>query len=446
MLNKNKKVGVYGLGKSGVSLCYFLQKNAYDFVVWDDYKNADSEFQKYIVDIKKWVFEELSVIIVSPGIDIDDSFVVKKAKEHNINILTDVSLFYDLFEPKIIGITGTNGKSTAVSMLAHIFENLQIPFKLGGNIGVPVFDLDIEKENTYILELSSYHLNLIGNTRIEIGAILNIAPDHLDHHKNFENYVKAKLNMFKNQKDEDFAIVNYDDKPLLNAVNLMEIKSKKTFFSVKEKLQDGYFLNINEIFFAKNNVAKSIGFVSEKLLNLGKHNIENMLVVLIICHIKGLDLATALQALESFKNLEHRQEFVKKIGNITFVNDSKATNVPSTVRAIENFENIYLILGGIAKTDNIDDIYGVLSNVKKVYLIGQSKDLFFGLLNGKISLQKCLNLEEATNKAFVDAKQSGENSVVLFSPACSSFDEFENFEHRGRKFKEYVLKLKNNDE
>ncbi len=446
ILKQNKKIGVYGLGRSGVSLCLFLQKKGYDFIAWDDYKNTNMKFQDHILDIKSWNFEDISTIIVSPGIDLSENLIIQKAEKYNIVILTDVALFYDLFKPKMIGITGTNGKSTVASMLAHIFEYLQIPFQVGGNIGIPVFDLDMEHKNTYIFELSSYQLNFIGDARIAIGAILNVTPDHLDHHKTFANYLKAKLKIFKNQKNEDFAIINYDDKTLVNAMESVKLASKKLFFSIKEKLQDGYFFDKEYVFFAQNGVSKNIGTFSQSLLNLGKHNIENILVTLIICHIQKLDLVKVFQALESFKSLEHRQEFVKKIDNIIFINDSKATNPPSTARALENFENIYLILGGIAKTNNLNDLDKVLKNVKKVYLIGQSKDLFFALLNEKKSVQKCLNLEEATKKAFFDAKANCERAVVLLSPACSSFDEFQNFEHRGRKFKEYVLKLENNDE
>ncbi len=447
ILNKNKKIGVYGLGKSGISLCRFLQKFGYDFVAWDDYKNTNTQFHNKIIPIECWNFADISAVIVSPGIDISDGLlIVDKAKEYNVAILTDVALFYDLFKPKIVGITGTNGKSTVVSMLGHVFEYSQLPFAIGGNIGVPVFDLAIKPENDYIFELSSYQLNLIGNTRVSIGAILNIMPDHLDNHKTFENYLTAKFNMFKNQTNEDFAIINYDDKTLVNATKSIKLQSKKLFFSVKERLQNGYFVDGVEVFFAKNGIGQSLGVFSPKLISLGKHNIENIMAVLIVCHIRKLDLAKVIQALESFKNLEHRQEFVKKIDNVIFINDSKATNPPSTVKALENFENIYLILGGIAKTDNLDVIYESLDNVKKIYLIGQSKDLFFDLLHKKSNVQRCRNLEEATKKAFVDAKANDEDSFVLLSPACSSFDEFKNFEHRGRKFKKYVVGLVDNDE
>lgn len=433
-MDKIKKFGVFGLGISGVSTMKYLAKQNIDFIAYDDLENTRiSIINKYpnfannIKDLSNAAWQKIDYLIASPGISLNypkPHKVVEIAKSINAKIICDIELFYlNNKDAYYIGITGTNGKSTTSSLITHILKYNNVNVSLGGNIGIPVLDIEPIGENkVFIFEVSSFQLDLLDKTKFDIAVLLNITPDHLDRHGNMENYTKLKYKIFNHQTGKDHAILN---------VNLPSVPNS-FLFSEGEKADltinnDILYYREQEYQLPKNNSL------------LGKHNWQNLSAAFACCLKYGLSVNQIIAALPSFVGLKHRMQYLGVYRDITFVNDSKATNADSTEKALASFDNIIWIVGGVQKEGGIMSLKEYFPKIKKALLIGKSQDSFAEILGDLTAWEKCDNLDNAFALA---CKIAAPNDVVLLSPACASYDQWKNFEERGDAFISLFDKLK----
>ncbi|MDD5607218.1 MAG: UDP-N-acetylmuramoyl-L-alanine--D-glutamate ligase [Ignavibacterium sp.] len=442
---RNKKISIIGAVRSGIGAAKLAkQLGAVPFVSDSGSENKlkssievlktegiDFEIEKH----SDKVFN-CDLMIVSPGVP-SDSEVIKKAKARNLKIISELEFASSFCRGNIIGITGTNGKTTTTSLCGYLFNECGKKTFTAGNIGLAFSEVaDKVKESDFVsLEISSFQLDLIENFKPKAAMILNITPDHLNRYENsIEKYAQSKLRIFKNQDEDDFLILNKDS-DLLNQY-FTKAKSRIFFFSTKKKVTNGCYLENDEVRFIKNDAVEFSCNVSD--INIkGEHNIQNAMAVIIAAKIFGLDNEDILKALKSFKGVEHRLELVREIAGIRFINDSKATNVDSVVVALKSFdEPIFLILGGQDKGNDYSMIENlVLQKVKKIYAIGSSAEKVFNYFHRKVKTEIKKDFNEVVNASLSEARKG---DVVLLSPACASFDMFDNYEHRGKVFKEIV--------
>ena len=378
-------------------------------------------------------------IVTSPGVP-TNSEVLVEAKKRNIEIVSELEFASWFCKGEIIAITGSNGKTTTTMLTGHLFNYCGRKTFLAGNVGTAFSDIvsEVEEGDVVALEVSSFQLDFIKSFKPKISAILNVTPDHLDRYENsFENYLNSKLKVFSNQTSEDFYVSNADDKNLTKDISNDNVTRYK--FSLNEEVQKGCYLSGDEIVFVDGDNKESICKVEDLSLK-GEHNIANVMAVINFAKIYNLETNKIKEALAAFSGVEHRLEFVRKVNNVDYINDSKATNVDSVWYALRSFDKpLYLILGGKDKGNDYSQILDpVKKNVKKIYAIGSSAQKVFEYFSSYVSVEIIDTLEECVNKA---AGEAEEYSIVLLSPACASFDMFDNYEHRGKVFKEAVNKL-----
>ena len=451
-----KKVVVYGLGISGISTAKALNEKNFQIIATDDNQGAiDVNAQKYqkinFKNCEEISFDKDTVISFAPGIPLyfpKPHKILEICQKTQAKLACDIEIFYELNHQNndFIGITGTNGKSTTTALTGYIFEKLAIASKVGGNIGIACFELPQDQTNfNYVLEVSSYQLDLITNTRFNIACLLNITPDHIDRHGSFENYIESKKRIFLNQNSHDFAIVDIDNS---NSLKVFEdLQNNKNFngnlvaISNKKIPQNGVALIDKKVFVNLEN--QKFEFEINPILK-GQHNHQNIACALAIacCHLIKKSQFTLqkigqiIKIIEEFKGLKHRMQLIRKIDEISFVNDSKATNAESTENALKSYENIFWIVGGKAKEGGIESLKPYFSKIKKAYLIGEASDEFAKTLEKNfVNYEKCQTLKNAFDKSLIDAKSSNliEKNIIL-SPACASFDQWKNFEERGDFF------------
>ncbi|MEO8399107.1 MAG: UDP-N-acetylmuramoyl-L-alanine--D-glutamate ligase [Ignavibacteriaceae bacterium] len=443
-----KKISVIGAVRSGIGAAKLIKKARATPFVSDsgsEFKLADSisKLKENNIDFEienhsEKVFD-CDLMVVSPGVP-SDAEVIKKAKSKNIKAISELE-FASLFcKGKIVAITGTNGKTTTTSLCGHVFNTCGFKTYTAGNIGVAFSEIAMDvKENEFVvLEVSSFQLDMIDKFKPDVASILNITPDHLNRYENkFENYVNSKLGIYKNQTEEDYLILNNDSSTLINSIT--EHKSKSVYFSLKEPQLNGSYLFENQIIYNEGGELKFICSTDD--INLkGEHNFANAMTVINAAKIFGFENEKIKKGLKTFKGVEHRLEFVREIDGVIYINDSKATNVDSVWYALRSFENqIFLILGGQDKGNDYNQIKDLVENrVKKIYAIGSSSDNIFNFFHSIVKVEVKQSMEDVIVSANSEAR---DGDVVLLSPACASFDMFENYEHRGKVFKEIVNKL-----
>jgi UDP-N-acetylmuramoylalanine--D-glutamate ligase len=453
---KNKRVLVVGLGRSGVASAIFLQEHGAKVIVSDS--KSEVQLQSEVpalldrgISIEtghhgERTFRDQDLIVVSPGVPSDQP-QLQHARSLGIPVIGEVELAFRFLQGKVLAITGSNGKTTTTSLVGEILakSGTQSGTKndkktlVGGNIGTPVISLagQSSPETQVVLEISSFQLESIEQFRPWIAAILNITPDHLDRHHTFEAYTAAKARIFENQQPSDFAILNADDPTCVALKD--KIKAELLWFSRKQPVENGAFLKGNEIIFRQNGQEQIVLSRSDIQLK-GDHNLENVLAAVAMSMVAGCTPQQVRQSVQEFRAVEHRLELVATINGVTFYNDSKATNVDATVKALESFPgNIHIILGGKDKGSDYTVLNPLLrERVKRVYLIGAASDKIASQVQGATELIRSGTLERAVRQAF-EAAKSGD--VVLLAPACASFDQFKSYEHRGRVFKELVQSL-----
>ncbi|GAA0105652.1 UDP-N-acetylmuramoyl-L-alanine--D-glutamate ligase [Paraclostridium sordellii] len=448
----NKTVLLVGLAKTGVSTIKKLDKLGAKIIV-NDIKSKDQlkdiikqienlDSVEYILGHHLEDISNIDLTIVSPGVPLDLPFI-KKLQSENINIIGEVELAYKLSKnPTFVGITGTNGKTTTTSLVGEIFKKASKDSYIVGNIGNPVIDtVDLTDENSFLItELSSFQLESIEDFKPRVSTIINITEDHLNRHHTMENYINAKANIFKNQDETDFCILNYDDEVVRELGN--KTNAKVLYFSQKEKVSQGAYLDDNNNIVIKVN-DKEIKLLNKDELSLpGNHNLENCMAAILMSYVLGIDLEIIKDTLKTFKSVEHRLEFVTDKDGIMFVNDSKGTNPDSTIKAITSYDKpIVLIAGGKDKQSDFTEMISYATkNVKALVLLGETADKIeqTAKLQGMNNIFRVSNMKEAVKTAYKLA-QSGD--VVLLSPACASWDMYPNFEARGLDFKENIYNL-----
>jgi UDP-N-acetylmuramoylalanine--D-glutamate ligase len=377
------------------------------------------------------------LIVVSPGVPTKLA-PLELARAQGVAVWSEIELAWRFLRGKLVAITGSNGKTTTTSLVAHILKTAGIPTLVGGNIGVPLMAL-VERSTdstVTVAEISSFQLESIEAFRPEIGVLLNLTPDHLDRHASFEEYAAAKMRMFANQLERDAAVLNADDPEVTRR---MPSRPHIYWFSRQKRVAQGAFLKDDQIIFRHDGTETSLARREEIPLR-GEHNVENVLAACAAAYLAGAEPAAIAGGVKTFQGVEHRLEFVAEIGGVAFYNDSKATNVDATLKAIEAFPGpLLVILGGKDKGSPYTPLCEPLrSRARLALLIGAAAEKIASDLGDAVPVERAETLERAVRIAL---ERSKPGDTVLLAPACSSFDQFENYEHRGRAFKEIVAKL-----
>jgi UDP-N-acetylmuramoylalanine--D-glutamate ligase len=444
---KGKKVLVVGLGKSGLAAALFLRRRGAQVTV-SDIRSAEALAKDIPALLEQGInveagghglltFRRQDLIVVSPGVPLDTPELAQ-ARNFGRPIIGELELAARFLKGKILAVTGSNGKTTTTSILGEILEEAGLPTLVGGNIGVPVVGLiDDSTDSTWsVLEVSSFQLESTEQFHPAIAVILNITPDHLDRHGTFENYALAKERIFAEQDANDFVVLNADN--IRAAAAAQRSAAKVYWFSLEHAVDQGAYVEGGNILLrdSKEVTPEFIMPLSGIPLK-GEHNAENVLAAVCAAHLAGASVDAIRKGIEEFKAVEHRLEYVATHNGVDFYNDSKATNVDATAKAIAAFPaGIRLILGGKDKNSDYTQLSGLLrSRVKAVYTIGSAAAKIESQLRGVVPIQSCETLDRAVQAA---AAAAHPGDVVLLAPACSSFDQFESYEHRGRVFKELV--------
>lgn len=436
-----KKVLVYGLGVTGISSVKALDKLGYDVYTYDKNKKNIKELEGYnyspISDSK---INDLKVnfVIKSPGIKPSDEVVKILEKENEI--ISDIEASERLFADKEkIAITGTNGKTSTTSMVAHIINECGENAYTVGNIGEGILWQMYEKKGVFVEELSSFQLHDTSTYKPHIGAILNIKEDHIDWHGSFEDYIKSKLKLAANQDEKDFLVINHEDE--ITMKHKEDFKAQIYEFSSLNEVNKGLYLKDNKIYLNDRDIKNKEILDVRYLAVIGRHNYENVMAAILLTYLYGIALEDIVKAIKTFKSISHRLEYVRTLSGIDFYNDSKGTNVDSSVKAIESFARpIIIIAGGYDKhIDYTDFVKAFKKNGKLMVLMGETKYKLKELCDKyKVNYILVNDMKEAIDTAY---KKGEEKDVVLLSPASASWDMYKSYEIRGDEFKTLVNRL-----
>jgi len=421
----NKKILIYGLGKSGISAFYFL-KNKNDVHLYDDSNlNLKNSIRKYLIHSKNVAKLNFDIIILSPGIDINRCNLSKFLKKNNHKIYSDLDVFYEFFKNDSITITGTNGKSTTCQLLYEILSKQKYDVKLVGNIGNPILSIDnVKKKTIFVIEASSYQLEYSKIFKSNFAVILNLSNDHIERHKTLNNYVKAKFKLLKNQGRGNFAFLKKDDQLIQKELRLNHFKSKIVKVDTKKNIP--FLKKIKNNYFLTENNKENLAFIIEisKKLKLKK----NLLMKSVI----------------NFKGLKYRQQIIYNKKNLMVINDSKSTSFSSSLGILKKDSKIYWLLGGIYKKGDKFNLSKKYYKNINAFIYGKNKSFFINKLKGKIECYDFKDINDALKKIFsIIKKYKTINKTILFSPCAASFDNFRNFEERGLYFNKLVKKYLN---
>lgn len=447
---KGKKVLVVGLGKSGLSAALFLRRQGAQVTV-SDMRSAAALAKEIPALLEHGImvesgghglltFRRQDLIVVSPGVPLDTPEIVQ-VKAFGLPVIGELELAAEYLKGPILAITGSNGKTTTTALTGEILAAAGLPMQVGGNIGVPVVDLiaGSTPETWSVLEVSSFQLESTLRFHPRIAVILNITPDHLDRHGSFENYALAKERIFASQSAEDILVLNHENARTADAAK--RSAARVYWFSLKGEVEQGAWIQNGKIVFRPaEDAAIEVILPVDQIPLKGAHNIENVLAAVCAARLAGAAPEAIAKAVAAFHAVEHRLEFVATANGVEYYNDSKATNVDAAAKAIAAFPGcIHLILGGKDKNSNYADLSDLLrKRVKAVYTIGSAAEKIESQIRGVVPILSCETLDKAVDAAR-HAAHPGD--IVLLAPACSSFDQFENYEHRGRVFKSLVLEL-----
>jgi UDP-N-acetylmuramoylalanine--D-glutamate ligase len=450
-LFRDQSFYVVGLGKSGLSTLAALKNAGAHVFAWDDKNLPKKELTK--MDIpwispKKAPWDNLKALVLSPGIPHllpTPNPAAVLAQKHGVPIICDVDLFFQGYQGRsFIGVTGSNGKSTTTSLTAHLLKATGIKCAAGGNLGVPAFEMpDVGPQGAYVVELSSFQLERIFTPALDIAIFLNISPNHLDRHGDMPHYQQAKLHIFDLLKPHGKKIIGVDD-PLMEAI-YRSLEGPYTIpVSGVRQLNKGVYVD-------RGWLVDHLGTLPKDVLNLsllsslkGSHNHQNIAASYAAARILGNITPEAfVEALQTFKGLPHRQEWVGAKNNIVFINDSKATTLEAATKSLGAFSDVYWIVGGEPKEGSVelDPIRPFFSHIERVYSIGKSAAAYHALLKDSLPTEKMDTLPKAVKKALEDAEASGKKATILLAPACASYDQYAHFEERGDHFRTLVQKL-----
>ncbi len=449
-------VAVLGLGKSGLSAARALVAGGAEVWAWDDNEASRTRAAAEgltLVDLHDCDWSQPVSLVLSPGIP--HSFpaphpVTDLARHSGCEIISDIELLARAQRGvRYIGITGTNGKSTTTTLIGHILKQTGRPVAVGGNLGVPALELEaLTQDGVYLLEMSSYQLEITSSITFDIAVLMNISPDHLDRHGGFDGYVAAKKLIFHRQSKACTAVIGTDDDTSRGICeDLVSADEQKVIpISGSHVLDRGVYVADGVLIDATGGNAEKILDLS-RLSNLpGTHNAQNAAAAYAVAKSLGVSREEIVAGLQSFGGLEHRQELVDDIDGVRYVNDSKATNADAAARALACYDPIYWIAGGRAKEGGLDGLEGFYPRIAEVFLIGEAEAAFASVLEGRFPVKRCGTLAKAVSAAAQAANDARKNKgvapVVLLSPACASFDQFPSFEARGAAFKDAVARLR----
>lgn len=456
-----KDVAVYGLGRTGLAAARALKAGKARVHAWDDSEETRAKAEAAgipLSDLNKRDWQSFAALVLSPGIPYrfpQPHRLVRLAQMTNVPVVGDMELFARAVQqlpergrPKVIGITGTNGKSTTTALIGHILKECGMDARIGGNIGTGVLDMAPLHANAYyVLELSSYQLDLVKSLHCDVAVMLNVSPDHLDRHGGMKGYVDAKRRIFLNQQPGDTAVIAVDD--TITQTLAMDLAARGgvrvTQVSSEFALGRGVSAVNGNLFDSLSGNAIRVGDLNEAPALPGRHNHQNAAAAYAACRALGIEPSRINAAIQTFPGLAHRMEQVGEIDGVRFVNDSKATNAQAAEQALRAYPRVYWIAGGVPKAEGIGPLNSLFNRVAKAYLIGDAADAFARTIENVVPFEKSGTLENAVSSAFRDARASGEeNPIVLLSPACASFDQFKDFEARGDAFRHIVEDLGGN--
>ncbi len=432
-----KRVLVVGLGRSGVASALSDAKSE------DQLRKEIPALLDHGIAVEtgghgERTFKNQDLIVVSPGVPVDAE-PISQARALGQDILGEIELAAEFLQGQIVAITGSNGKTTATTLTGEILSAGGLKTLVGGNIGTPAISLvpQATPETVTVLEVSSFQLETIRHFRPKIAVVLNVTPDHLDRHRTFAAYVDAKARVFENQQGEDFAVLNADDATCVELAG--RTRAQVFWFSRKREVEQGAFVRKGDVLFRGTGGQREVMLASEIPLK-GSHNLENVLAAVCAGALMGCEAGKIGDAIRDFKAVEHRLEHVATLRGVEYYNDSKATNVDATIKALESFPaNVHLILGGKDKGSDYTVLNDLLrERVKCVYTIGAAAEKIQSQIKGPTAIVHTGTIESAVKQA---AASASPGDIVLLAPACASFDQFQNYEHRGRVFKELVLGL-----
>jgi UDP-N-acetylmuramoylalanine--D-glutamate ligase len=456
-LYRGRSVAVFGLARSGISAARALAQGGAAVMAWDDTekgRTAGAAAGLNLVDSQTWPWDRLSALVLSPGVPLthpEPHAVVREAQKHNVPVVGDIELFFKTVHgsaspngrsnPTMVGVTGTNGKSTTTALIGHLLARAGFAVEVGGNIGKPALELAPPAQSTvYVLELSTYQIDLAPSFKPDVGALTNITPDHLDRHGTMENYVAVKRNLFRHQGQGDVAVVGVDDVYSADTCTMLSARGGLGVIpiSVGKVLGRGVYVIDGMLYDGLVSPPLLVANLKECPTLPGAHNWQNAAVA--YAAVRGIvrDVGELSRALISFPGLPHRLETVGRIGKVQFVNDSKATNADAAAKALACYNPIYWIAGGQAKEGGIESLQPFFPRIAKAYLIGAAEEAFAKTLERDVSFERCGDLKTAMVRALADAIRSpAANPVILLSPACASFDQFRDYEDRGDTFRRH---------
>jgi UDP-N-acetylmuramoylalanine--D-glutamate ligase len=456
---EGKTVAVFGLARTGLAAARALIAGGAKVALWDEKPTARAAAQADglpLVDLTTADWSQFAAIMLSPGVPLTHPaphWTVTKAREAGVEIVGDIELFARTVNaapehkrPKIVAITGTNGKSTTTALIGHICAQAGRDVRIGGNIGYGVLGLeDMHGGAVYVLELSSYQLDLTSSLHADVSVLLNISPDHLERHGTMENYVAAKRRILLNQGKGDTAVIGVDDPWGQQICTEITAANRRTIvpISASKAMSRGVYALDGLLYDATGERALEMADLKRARSLPGRHNWQNAAAAYAAAKGLGIDAAEAAEHLMSFPGLAHRMETVGTIGKVRFVNDSKATNADAARQAMSSYPKFYWIAGGQPKSGGISSLHDLFGRIEKAYLVGEAAEVFAEVVKAKAPAAVCGTIEAATQQAYADAAASGQDAIVLLSPACASFDQFADFEERGEAFRAAVQRLAN---
>ena len=422
---KDRKFAILGLARSGLSAARALVAGGAEVLAWDNDEGARAKVAD-IATIADPLLSDLTgyeAIVVSPGVPINRHPIADKAKAACIPLIGDIELFAmarpNLPPHRVVGITGTNGKSTTTALVNHLLESASIPVCMGGNIGLPILSqMPLPAGGVYVLELSSYQIDITHSLACDAAALINLSPDHLDRYDGYDGYMASKARLFEMQTGTEFSVFGKGDADTERVYNQVLARRGAEFVHLTDP--------------------QSVTGQAEWPSLQGPHNLQNIAVAIAIVESLGVTEAQWRPAMRSFNGLAHRMEVVAERNGILFINDSKATNAASTAPALAAYPRVHWIVGGLPKSDNLDECIPNFSHVVKAYTIGEAGPLFYELLSPQLPVERSEMMGAAVHSA---AAQAQPGDVIMLSPACASFDQFKDFEARGDAFRAIVEAL-----
>jgi UDP-N-acetylmuramoylalanine--D-glutamate ligase len=448
-LFRHERVAVLGLARSGLAAASALQRGGAQVMAWDDApakRQAAAAVDIPVVDLGTSDLTDVRALVLSPGIPHTYPTphpVAARARAAGIEIISDIELLARTCRSaRYLGITGTNGKSTTTALVGHILAEAGRTVAVGGNLGVPALLLDaLGADGAYVLEMSSYQLELTASLAFDVAVLLNITPDHLARHGGMDGYIAAKERIFANQRAPQAAIIGIDDPICRRIADALAGAGRQRMIRISAEGQVG-----GGVYATGGWLVDDMARLPRRILDLreahrlpGRHNWQNIAAAYATVRCLDVDTPTAVAAIKSFPGLAHRQELVATIDGVPYINDSKATNADAAEKALACYDDIYWIAGGVAKEGGIESLSSLFPRIRRAFLIGEASDSFAATLDRHVPVTRSVTLADAVadaRQAAVAERRPG--AVVLLSPACASFDQFANFEERGDRFRAFV--------